>query len=351
MVVAGVVLVLVLGGMAWWLMGGPDWVVSRYGGVRSEPGPRPVLSPAQATSRLSPLAPAPDWEALARFSDTMTVDELREVRDRVYGDRRSLWDEWIGFSDAPVPAARIALVGSDPAGPRVSVGLGRSAVPPRFWREASQLPPSSDRVTRPLEGVKIALDPGHIGGPWAKIEERWYQPPGETTAVMEGELTLAVARVLKPSLEALGATVVMLRDATEPVTAMRPENFSDQTSTRGQAELFFYRKAEIRARAALVNEQFRPDLVVCLHFNAEPWGDPAKVEFVAANHLHLIVNGHYDAEELSYDDVRYEMLLRLFERIDREELRLADAVSRSLAAATGLDPLRLRPRPHGRQRP
>ena len=38
------------------------------------------------------------------------------------------------------------------------------------------------------------------------------------------------------------------------------------------------------------------------------------------------------------DDVRYEMLERVLQRSDREELQLADAVSKALAAATGLPP-------------
>jgi hypothetical protein len=155
---------------------------------------------------------------------------------------------------------------------------------------------------------------------------------------MEGEMTLATAQLLKPALEALGATVQMVRERTEPVTAMRPQDFESIASGRRQAELFFYRKAEIRARADLINAQLKPDFVICLHFNAEPWGEPGKVTFVEANHLHMIVNGHYPPEELALDDVRFEMLQRLFQRSEREELRLADAVGRSLAAATGLPP-------------
>ena len=41
------------------------------------------------------------------------------------------------------------------------------------------------------------------------------------------------------------------------------------------AEVLFTR-ADIRARGRKVNDTLRPDLVVCLHFNAEAWGDPAK---------------------------------------------------------------------------
>src|SRR4030095_5399177 len=41
-----------------------------------------------------------------------------------------------------------------------------------------------------------------------------------------------------------------------------------------QAEKLFYRVAEIRERARRVNTKFQPDLVVCIHFNADDWHDP-----------------------------------------------------------------------------
>ena len=47
-----------------------------------------------------------------------------------------------------------------------------------------------------------------------------------------------------------------------------------------QRELLFYRNSEIRRRASLVNYRLRPDLVLCLHFNAEPWGDPSHPKLV-----------------------------------------------------------------------
>ena len=73
-------------------------------------------------------------------------------------------------------------------------------------------------------GLKIALDPGHIGGEWAKMEERWFKM-GDTPPVEEGEMTLRVAKILAPKLRALGARVSFVREKTEPVTPFRPDDF------------------------------------------------------------------------------------------------------------------------------
>src|SRR5204863_7956355 len=75
---------------------------------------------------------------------------------------------------------------------------------PRLWRPAKSLPPA--KAEKPLSGLKIALDPGHLGGNWAKMEERWFQV-GDSQPVEEGDLTLRVARLLAPRLRKLGARV------------------------------------------------------------------------------------------------------------------------------------------------
>ena len=298
-----------------------------------------VPLPPAATPTLSALAPQPAWDSLVRYADSLQPADFGQAMERVYGDGTPDWTAFFEVSPVPDrPRVEITQWSADPQNPRLGIPLRGNRPAPRYWREAGELPPSPDPSNRPMEGVRVAIDPGHIGGAWARMEERWYQLPGEQTQVMEGEMTLVTARILKTALETLGATVTLVREATEPVTATRPVDYERLVGTKPQAELYFYRKAEIRARADRVNTSIRPDLVVCLHFNAEPWGEPGKVTFTDTNHLHLIVNGHYSRDELALDDVRFEMLQRLFQRAEREELRLADAVSRSLAAATGLPP-------------
>jgi len=88
----------------------------------------------------------------------------------------------------------------------------------------------------------------------------------------------------------------------------------------------------------LVNNKLHPDLVLCLHFNAEGWGDPANPTLTDINHLHLLVGGSYLEDELELDDQRFEMIRRLLSRAYDEELAVSDTVALSMAKATGLPP-------------
>src|SRR5207253_9343779 len=123
---------------------------------------------------------------------------------------------------------------------------------------------------------------------------------GERTAVQEGYLTLYVVRLLATRLHDHGAKVSFVRSTDEPITGKRPDDFRElarnilirngvpqpradvldptdpekEKTIRWQSEILFYRYSEIRRRAALVNFKLHPDLVLCLHFNAEGWGDP-----------------------------------------------------------------------------
>ena len=64
---------------------------------------------------------------------------------------------------------------------------------PRLWRAAKSLPLA--QRNKPLSGLKIALDPGHLGGNWAKMEERWFQV-GDSKPVQEGDLTLSAVAII-----------------------------------------------------------------------------------------------------------------------------------------------------------
>lgn len=229
------------------------------------------------------------------------------------------------------------------------------------WRSATSL--KRAQGARVLAGVKIALDPGHLGGMWAQMEERWFQV-GDSTPIQEGDMTLLVAKLIARKLDQLGADVSLVRDKTSPVTSKRPadlkevartilmrngetqprENFASpddlekEHTIRWQSELLFYRNSEIRERAAIVNTQIKPDVVLCLHFNAEAWDDPRKPRLFDRNHLHLLVNGSYSAGELEFDDVRFEMLRRLLSRAHEEELPLAEKAAVAMARRTQLPP-------------
>src|SRR5437762_3205406 len=197
------------------------------------------------------------------------------------------------------------------------------------------------------------------------MEERWFQV-GDTKPVTEGDLTLRVSRMLASRLRKLGATVLYVRNSTDPITPKRPGDFKKlarkilirnglpqprmggdvldpiypekEQTIRWQSEMLFYRYSEIRRRAVLVNTKLHPDLVLCLHLNAEGWGDPSKPTLIDTNHLHLLVNGAYLQDELDLDDERFEMIRRLLSRVYDEELPLADAIAAAMAKETQLPP-------------
>jgi hypothetical protein len=230
---------------------------------------------------------------------------------------------------------------------------------PRYWSIAR----AGATEEKPLTALRIALDPGHLGGVWAKMEERWFQI-GSSLPVTEGDMTLRVADLLAPRLRDLGAQVDFVRSSPEPVTVKRPESLTEEaqaslqdrgiskpaftfsgpadpareTAIPWEAEKLFYRVAEIQARARIVNQKIKPDLTICLHFNAEPWGDPAHPALVDKNHLHLLINGAYSQNELGYDDVRFSMLIKLLNRSFESELAISEAVAQSMADATHLPP-------------
>jgi N-acetylmuramoyl-L-alanine amidase len=307
----------------------------------------------------NPLADPPKWKLLEKYQRTITHDEFERLMRGVYCSH--------GISDELIRIDRnFACILMDRDAQtwftlRFAKDERRRQSATRDWRTAQSLP--RQKRAGVLSGLKIALDPGHIGGEWAKMEERWFKV-GDASPVEEGEMTLRVAKMLAPKLRALGARVSFVREKTEPVTPFRPDDFTGaaravlkasgtenprevfdgpddplkEQTVRWQSEILFYRNSEIRERAKLVNRRLHPDLVLCLHFNAEAWGDERNPTFIDKNHLHLLVNGSYLEPELTCDDERFEMLRRLLSRTYDEEIKIADIVAATMAKETQLPP-------------
>jgi len=317
----------------------------------------PVRS--HAADNLGILGTHPKWAVLEKYQETITHDDFARLIQSVYCTHGFAPD----LIEINEETARILINRQSQKSftLRFAKNDGASNPVPRLWRPAKSLP--SAKLEKPLSGLRIALDPGHLGGKWAKMEERWFQV-GNSAAVEEGDLTLRVARLLAPRLRKLGAKVLFVRNSSEPITPKRPDDFRElarkilikngvphprvdvldasdpekEQTIRWQSEILFYRYSEIRRRAALVNFKLHPDLVLCLHFNAESWGDPNKPTLIDTNHMHLLVNGSYLQDELELDDERFEMIRRLLSRASDEELPLADAIADAMARETGLPP-------------
>ncbi len=313
--------------------------------------PQPIVAPPvekKLPSALSILGELPDWTELDEFQHTITRSDFEILLNDIF-TTDTTWQEFIIIQDE---SAEI-LTSSDLSEPPFILHFAQpnNTLPtPRHWKSTASLPIRS--AGKPLANLHIAIDPGHIGGEWAKIEGRWFQI-GDTKPVTEGDMTLHVAKILKPQLEEMGAKVSLVRKNSDPVTPLRPENLTelaenddtlnDPLSVQRFTEILFYRTAEIRARADLVNDTLKPDLVLCLHFNADAWGDPTTPTLVPNNHFHVLLNGAYTPDEIRLADQRFDMLKKLLQRTHEEELIVGRSVAETFAKISGLPPFIYRP--------
>lgn len=313
-----------------------------------------LLYGREAGARVSVLSRPPDWGRLDKYQDTLTRDTFARFLREYYAPNGAAFQFiWIDTDHALIRKGAKEM-GFYRLNFAQSEELKREV--PVLWRPI---------IPGSLIGRKIALDPGHLGGEWAKMEERWFKI-GDAAPIIEGDMVLLVARKIAVKLRQAGAIVSFIRDNNTPSTPIRPAILAEeasqaltdkgvlqadirptytdgndplkQNSVQWEAERLFYRLSEIRARARRNNEILKPDLTICLHFNAEAWGDPTLPTFVEKNHLHLLVNGQYTAEEIAYDDVRLEMLEKLLGQSVSTELTLSETVGKSLAVATRLPP-------------
>jgi N-acetylmuramoyl-L-alanine amidase len=310
------------------------------------------ISRSAPSDPLTPLSSSPDWDQLQKFQETITHDRFMHLLDDVYAVGHAA-QKWIKVEP---DYAEIQTSGNH----QLKLRFAKDSIRPipKYWHDPKTLPSNNDQ---PLAGLTIALDPGHLGGSWAKMEERWFQI-GTAEPVKEGDLTLETAKSLAPRLRDLGARVVFVHSSPGPLTPLRPEDLRAEAraslKSRGvhpilptyhgpadpekehsvtwEAERLFYRVSEIHERAKRVNHFLKPDLTLCLHFNAEPWGDPANPTLTDIDHLHLIVNGAYAESELAYADVRYQMLLKLLSQSFDEELSIAESIAHRLSETTRL---------------
>ncbi len=296
-----------------------------------------ITSASAFAQKLTPLAPRPNWSSLDKFQHTITKEEFTRLLEQLYAPNGA-WRGHFTIADDHVD------VETSPGKPSYRLNFAANAAEakpiPRYWQKK-----------RSLQGMRIAIDPGHLGGGWARMEERWFRI-GDNKPVAEGDMTLYVARLLKKELEQRGAKVFLTRNSSKPATKLRPKKLQkaaadslrndgrkiNAATLKAESERLFYRTAEIRARAEKVNEGIRPDLVLALHFNAEGWGNPARPTLTNINHLHLLINGCYSADELSHEDQRHDLMVKLLNRSGAEEAAVSRTVAASMARATGLPP-------------
>jgi len=323
-----------------------------------------LLSASMAgAGQLSPLAPTPNWSALEAYQQTITRQEFTRLVNSVYSVDGAFWNY------ANIDDKRVVLYSdTGKAHPLFTLRFAASdsACAPLPYHYQTQA--TSHDPAQPLKGIKIALDPGHIGGDWAKLEARYFKL-GDDPPVEEAKLTLITCQRLAERLQADGAQIVWAKHDYEPVTPLRPEDLHHEAIAAlalpehashsrytpsylfglpqphathvsntaaienridNEAALLFYRVAEIRARGDVVNK-LHPDLTICVHYNADDWGDPDHPSLISHSRLIIFTNGHYDGPtELVYDDYKYDLMRKLLDRTAVQEERGCALVGQSM---------------------
>jgi len=306
--------------------------------------------------KLGMLGEDPDWSSLDIYQETMSREEFILALDTIYLP--------YGYDDQLVAVeSNYALIkmDEDESGYYYKLRFG-TAEHPKVHQAAPTLQKNRQK-DKPLEGLVIAIDPGHIGGDFSELEWRHFQI-GDDSPVKEGDLTLIVSGKLSTALEALGAEVSLIRKNAEPLTEFRPKDFNNEamviekqlylegdgrvpTDTPWESEWFkkriqlreemlFYRVSEIQTRAKLINEKIKPDLTIAVHFNVTPWLEGTQQVLAEKNHMHVIVHGTYTPGELALDDVRLHLFRKLLSRNHEIEIPLSSFVADSLANVSGL---------------
>ncbi|UZR92561.1 N-acetylmuramoyl-L-alanine amidase family protein [Chondrinema litorale] len=197
----------------------------------------------------------------------------------------------------------------------------------------------------PLSGIKIALDPGHIGGDMemAILEGKYVRiskDKGKTVSEFnEGNIALETAQILAKKLIALGAKVMLSRDKkgvsafnstydewlqNDFETALKIELEADNIDQKqytflktkaDKKEIFhdFFKGLEIKERARKING-FHPDLCIVMHYNVDEenyWQRDREQNLMtstAQNYSMVFMPGAFLANELGKVEERIQLL-------------------------------------------
>ena len=236
---------------------------------------------------------------------------------------------------------------------------------PRWFRTPAEFRAEVHPPELPLQGLRVAIDPGHIGGSWAEMEERSTRYKG-SPPVREGDLNLITSRILKDELTKMGAIVFAVRDSTDPVTPYRPRDFMPEAreilvdqSPHGAklrgfppdklnllfghrvnelADFLFYRCSEIIERGNRIRDSFVPDVTVTLYIDATPGSGRGRL--TSADDNIFFVHGAYTRAEMEDPEMQRRCVYKMVEGSSDIETEVASAIAGVFFDKTHLGPVK-----------
>jgi N-acetylmuramoyl-L-alanine amidase len=309
--------------------------------------------------------PTPNlWFPIDLYQGTITRQQFEEKLHTLF-DPFGVFTPYLDINDSRVVIYPSA---TDHRLPQFTLNFappGKPVEQMRWFRTPEEMRAVTHPLDKPLYGLRVAIDPGHIGGPWAQMEERSTRYRG-SAPVQEGDLNLITARILKQELTTLGASVYVVRDSTEPVTPYRPDDFIEEARELLMAharnksnlhalppdklnllfgerlteltEFLFYRCSEIIERGNRIRNNFVPDITVTLYIDATPGSGRGHVTNGNANIF--FVGGAYTRTEMADPDMQRRCVYKILEGGSDIEAEVANNISLVFAQRTGLGPVK-----------
>ncbi|MGL5891165.1 MAG: hypothetical protein ACRC3B_14850 [Bacteroidia bacterium] len=217
-------------------------------------------------------------------------------------------------------------------------------------------------ATTPLNGLRIALDPGHFAFDSAssRVEDKYldFNIAGTGTDSIrinffESKLTWQTATILAQQLRSAGAEVMFTRQygftafgktyqqwktddyprALDSLLKVRPNDanlkkLKDPRFSQDDRLIFrfVFRDVELRKRANLINA-FRPDLTVIMHYNVDETNTDWK-RTTERNYSMAFTAGSFHSGELSDSEKRFDFLRLLLTDELTESITFSGAVTR-----------------------
>jgi len=358
-------------------MGEPDTPASDDAPADEATEPAPESSPAaesdtdtesqddgkveQEESSSSSTADPQFWLGLDVFQETLTRDEFERKLTEIFDPYGGLEK----YMEVDQNRALFYPTESRDTTPEFELRFAPSKAErrplPRTFRTPFEIRNQPKPPDKPLQGLRVALDPGHIGGDWARMEHRSIKYRGKGP-VQEGDHVLLAAKILRGQLEGLGAEVFMVREDATPVTPFRPEDFVDRAreiiyekepklkekygdlpveeqnkklgyKLQRLSEVLFFRGSEIEERGAKLRREFTPDVTIALHFNAT--GNSGSGRLTSRNRNIFFVHGAYTAKEVDSPTQRLRMLYKILENPTPVEVEVGTAIADSFESLTG----------------
>ena len=312
------------------------------------------------TATGAPRLPTPNpWFTLDLYQGTITRQQFEQKLHTLY-DPFGAFPPYLDINDARVVVYPSPKELSCPQFVLAFAPPNQPREPMRWFRTPEEVRSEQHPLDKPLNGLRVAIDPGHIGGPWAQIEERSTRYKG-SAPVQEGDLNLITARLLKQELTGMGATVFVVRDSTDPVTPYRPDDMlpearrllvahSQSQNVRALppdkqnllfghrlmdlAEFLFYRCSEIEERGNRIRNNFVPDLTVTLYIDATPGSGRGRL--TSANANIFFVGGSYTKSEMADPEMQRRCVYKMVEGGSEIEKEVAGDIASVFAQRTGL---------------